>query len=154
MKNRQPTMPGRIKLIGDDGIAKFYTMERADEPIEEGTPINKATLFDSANETRYACDVPSEALALLVKEWQINVLSSGWSTDVNSEGYYTQTIDVDGMKEVFQPNFMPLYGLAENVSAVDGVFSLIKRMITSDGRVTFLAMEIPPIDITIRVWRV
>ena len=129
-------------------------MERADEPTVEGTPLNKATLFDSANSERYACGVPSEAFELLTKEWQVNVPASGWSTDVNSEGYYTQTIAVDGMKEVFQPSFTPLYELADTIDIIDEVFSMIKRMITNNGNVTFLATDIPANDITIRIGRV
>lgn len=46
VKDRIPTYPGRIKLIPVAGQANTYDMVRADEPIEPGTPINKA-LFDS-----------------------------------------------------------------------------------------------------------
>lgn len=154
MENRQPTKPNRIKLTDDNGNTQYYYMERADEPIAEGTPLNKATLFDSVNETRYACELPSEAFELLTKEWQVNVLADNWSADVNSEGYYTQTIAVEGMKEVFQPNFMPLYGLANSIDNIENAFSVIKRMTTANGSVTFMAIERPDSDITIRVWRV
>ena len=154
MENRIPTKPNRIKLTDDSGNIKYYTMERADEPTVEGTPLNKATLFDSENESRYGCVLPSDALKMLTKEWQVSVPAAGWSAAVNEEGYYTQTITVAGMKSVYQPNFMPLYELATGVDAVDDAFSIIKRMTTADGSVTFLAMDIPANDITIRVWRV
>lgn len=154
MENRQPTKPNRIKLTDENGGVKYCYMERADEPTIEGTPLNKATLFDSANSDRYACDLPSEALALLTKEWQMNVPASGWSSVVNGDGYYTQTIAVSGMKSVYKPNFMPLYGTASETDAVDEVFSVIKRMTTADDSVTFLATEKPTNNITIRVWRV
>ena len=154
MENRVPTKPGRIKLTDDSGNVKYYYMERADEPTVEGTPLNKATLFDSENESRYACGLPNDALKMLTKEWQVSVPVAGWSAAVNEEGYYAQTIAVEGMKEVFKPNFMPLYELATGVDAVDDAFSIIKRMTTADGSVTFLAMDIPANDITIRVWRV
>ena len=151
MENRIPTKPNRIKLTDDSGNIKYYTMERADEPTVEGTPLNKATLFDSENEGRYACKLPNDALKMLTKEWQVSVPAAGWSATVNEEGYYTQTIAVDGMKEVFKPNFMPLYGLADGIDAVDTVFAVVKRMITSDGSVTFLAIDIPADDMTIRI---
>ena len=154
MENRVPTKPNRIKLTDDSGNIKYYTMERADEPTVEGTPLNKATLFDSENENRYGCDLPNDALKMLTKEWQVSVPANGWSATVNGEGYYTQTIAVEGMREVFKPNFMPLYGTAATVDAVDEVFSVIKRMTTSNGNVTFMATEVPKNDITIRVWRV
>lgn len=46
VKDRIPTYPGRIKLIPVPGQENTYDMVRADEPIEPGTPINRA-LFDS-----------------------------------------------------------------------------------------------------------
>lgn len=44
--DRVPTRAGRIKITHDDGTSEYVTIERADEPVEIGTPINKA-LFDS-----------------------------------------------------------------------------------------------------------
>ena len=154
MENRVPTKPGRIKLTDDSGNVKYYYMERADEPTVEGTPLNKATLFDSENESRYACGLPNDALKMLTKEWQVNVFAANWSANKNADGYYTQTIVVSGMKSVYKPNFMPLYGVAADVDTVDEVFSVIKRMTTSNGNVTFMATEVPKNDITIRIWRV
>ena len=45
VKNRQPTYPGRVVLTPVAGKANTYDMVRADEPLEEGTPIN-AALFE------------------------------------------------------------------------------------------------------------
>lgn len=44
IKDRIPTHAGRIKLTPVSGKPDLFTMERADEPTEEGTPIDKATL--------------------------------------------------------------------------------------------------------------
>ena len=46
VKDRVPTYPGRVILTPVAGKANTFDMVRADEPIEPGTPINKA-LFDS-----------------------------------------------------------------------------------------------------------
>ena len=46
VKDRVPTYPGRVKLIRADGTSEYVTLERADAPTQEGTPINKV-LFDS-----------------------------------------------------------------------------------------------------------
>ena len=43
--DRVPTYPGRVRLTPVSGQANTYDMVRADEPVVEGTPINKA-LFD------------------------------------------------------------------------------------------------------------
>lgn len=44
--DRVPTYPGRVTMTPVPGKANTYDMVRADEPIVEGTPVNKA-LFDS-----------------------------------------------------------------------------------------------------------
>jgi hypothetical protein len=43
--DRVPTYPGRVKLTPVSGQTNVYDMSRADSPVKEGTPINKA-LFD------------------------------------------------------------------------------------------------------------
>lgn len=50
-KDRVPTYPGRVKLSPIAGAENTYKMERADEPIEIGTPIDKA-LYDSIVQSR------------------------------------------------------------------------------------------------------
>ena len=50
VKDRIPTYPGRVKLTPVSGMTNAYTLERADMPIEEGTPVNKM-LFDSKTDT-------------------------------------------------------------------------------------------------------
>lgn len=52
MKDRVPGRPKRIRLTYDDGTVTEAVMARADEPIEPGTPLNKATLLPD-----YVCDV-------------------------------------------------------------------------------------------------
>lgn len=45
MKDRIPTYAGRVKLVPVPNKPNTYDMERADEPIQSGTPINKTTLL-------------------------------------------------------------------------------------------------------------
>lgn len=42
--DRKPTRPNRYKVTPENGEAYYVTLERADEPTEEGTPINAGTL--------------------------------------------------------------------------------------------------------------
>lgn len=49
--DRVPTHPGRVKLTPVSGQADVFTMERADEPTKEGTPLGKET-FDSIIQSR------------------------------------------------------------------------------------------------------
>ena len=39
-KDRVPRKPGRVRITPENGTAYYATMERADEPIEPGTPLN------------------------------------------------------------------------------------------------------------------
>lgn len=50
-KDRVPLYAGRMKMIPVQGQADTYDLERADEPLVEGTPLNKATL-DSISHSR------------------------------------------------------------------------------------------------------
>lgn len=46
MKDRKPKYPGRVRLTPVQGQENVFDLERADEPLEDGTPLNKATLLD------------------------------------------------------------------------------------------------------------
>lgn len=48
MQDREPTYPGRVTLTPVYGLANTYDMERADQPLQEGTPLNKASLLSDA----------------------------------------------------------------------------------------------------------
>lgn len=49
MRDRVPQKPGRIALTDEQtGETRYYTMTRADNPTEPGTPLNKASLLTDA----------------------------------------------------------------------------------------------------------
>ena len=72
--DRVSKYPGRVKLVPVPGQENTYDMIRVDEPIVEGTPINKV-LFDS---------IVSVAEATLAVD--------GWT--MGTDGRYTQTVSV------------------------------------------------------------
>ena len=43
MQDRISAYPGRVKLTPVAGQADTYDLTRADQPTQEGTPLNKAT---------------------------------------------------------------------------------------------------------------
>lgn len=66
MKDRIPTYPGRVKLTQVSG--NIYDMERADQPSEAGTPLNKASLLKDATAALYGLTdsaVPDDVFALI-----------------------------------------------------------------------------------------
>lgn len=48
MQDRVSLYPGRVKLEPVAGQAKLYDLTRADQPTQEGTPLNKASLLSDA----------------------------------------------------------------------------------------------------------
>lgn len=48
MKDRVPLYPGRVKLTPVSGQTNVYDLVRADQPQQEGTPLNKASLLTDA----------------------------------------------------------------------------------------------------------
>ena len=69
MRARQARKPGRVKLVFDDGSVKYATMERADEPIVEGDPLNPFTLLKDETCKMLGGDpntmVPDDAIQML-----------------------------------------------------------------------------------------
>lgn len=150
MIDRSVQYPNRYQLTKvSDGV---YDLIPAPGTItQEGTPINKATVFDDNNVARYNVDEPDDAFKALVKEWNVIVQASNWSSSANSEGYYTNTISVTGMRS----NFTPIFALNDtNVATIDdsiSAFAELKRMTTANGSVTFLALDKPDINIPVRI---
>lgn len=70
MQDRIPLYPGRVKMTPVAGQANTFDMERADDPTQAGTPINKATFLKDATAALYGLGtsaVPDDVLAELGK---------------------------------------------------------------------------------------
>lgn len=70
MQDREPTYPGRVTLTPVYGLANTYDMERADRPLQQGTPLNKASLLKDATAALYGLGtgaVPDDVLSKLSK---------------------------------------------------------------------------------------
>lgn len=68
MQDRVPLYPGRVKLTPVDGLTNTYDMARADEPTQEGTPLNKATFLKDSTASLLGLPnsaVPDDALIAL-----------------------------------------------------------------------------------------
>lgn len=53
MVDRVPLYPGRVKMTPVSGQANIYDMERADQPTQVGTPLNKTTLLKDSTAALY-----------------------------------------------------------------------------------------------------
>lgn len=59
MQDRAPLYPGRIILTPVAGQANTYDMVRADQPTQDGTPLNKATFWKDATAALFGLGVDS-----------------------------------------------------------------------------------------------
>ena len=78
MTDRQPQYPGRVLITPEDSSTPYYaTLALADEPLVDGTPLNKANLLSDsaasavATATGTTPETPSEAAEALA-EWAGN----------------------------------------------------------------------------------
>lgn len=79
MQDRVPLYPGRVTLTPVAGQANTYDMVRADQPTQEGTPLNKATLLKDTTAAKFGKSisaVPDEVLDVLSK----SVLNDAYKT--------------------------------------------------------------------------
>lgn len=66
MQDRVPLYPGRVKLNPVSGQANTFDLVRADQPTQEGTPLNKASLLNDATAALYGLPntaVPDDVLS-------------------------------------------------------------------------------------------
>ena len=98
MKDRVPLYPGRVKLTPVSGQENTYDMVRADEPTQEGTPLNKATLLDDVTAEKLGLTgdpTVNQALAgILRKPIQATLKANGWTAIT---GGYDQSVAVAGL---------------------------------------------------------
>ena len=79
MKDRIPKYAGRVKLNPVPNQPNTYDMERADEPLQEGTPLNKNTLLSDDIALKMGLkddDTPNDALQSLFEKGN-NILKKG-----------------------------------------------------------------------------
>ena len=67
MKDRVPLYPGRVTLTPVSGQANTYDLTRADQPLQEGTTLNKASLLKDTTAALYG--LPNTAVPDDVLSW-------------------------------------------------------------------------------------
>lgn len=154
MQDRLPLYPGRVQMVPVPGQANTYDMVRADQPTQEGTPLNKSTLLSDETAQAMGLDpandpTPDEALQRLnAKATSIlttaTLLASGWA-----DGVYT--LAVNGVTATSNQEILPALGITE-----EQLEALQAANIQDGGQavnsITLKAYgEAPTIDIPIRV---
>ena len=105
MQDREPTYPGRVTLTPVYGLANTYDMERADRPLQEGTPLNKASLLKDATAALFGktnAAVPDDILSLLSKSMMAQVTEKYTKTTIGTLAVgKTITLNVSGAPKEF-----------------------------------------------------
>jgi len=68
MKDRKPRQPGRFLIETESGSQYHAVLTMADDPEEEGTPLNKATLLKDTTAALYGLSgdaVPDDVFAAI-----------------------------------------------------------------------------------------
>lgn len=80
--DRESGRPGRVKITPEDGSAAFYAvMERADEPLVVGTPINAASLNSAQESLGYMDDTSTHTYKKIYVGPNGSDSNNGESTD-------------------------------------------------------------------------
>lgn len=105
MQDREPTYPGRVTLTPVYGLANTYDMERADQPLQEGTPLNKASLLKDATAELFGktnAAVPDDILNLLSKSVLAQMAGKYAKTTIGTIAVgETITLNVSGTPKEF-----------------------------------------------------
>lgn len=120
MQDRLPLYPGRVQMVPVPGQTNTYDMVRADQPTQEGTPLNKATLLSDETAQAMGLDpndnpTPNDAfIKLTVKTVDISFVVASWVEGVEA---FTQVVAVDGGTEnslvALQPSAAQMLALME-----------------------------------------
>lgn len=91
MKDRTSQYPGRVQLVPVEGMANTYTLSWADEPLQEGTPLNKATLLSDtvAAALRLSQEDPTVSDAFMgIASGFARVITETRDPTIDDEGLY------------------------------------------------------------------
>ncbi len=134
MQDRVPLYPGRVKMTPVAGQANTYDMVRADDPTQEGTPLNKATFLKDATAALFglgASAVPDDVLAELGKYKQY-----WWRRRVNL-GYQEVKTNLTSSQTVTDSDYNPnlQYAKSITIDVNTGQYTLVNpKTVVCGGR--------------------
>lgn len=105
MQDRVPLYPGRVTLTPVSGQANTYDLTRADQPTQEGTLLNKASLLKDATAALFGktnAAVPDDILSLLSKSALAQMTEKYTKTTIGAFAVgKTITLNVSGKAKEF-----------------------------------------------------
>ena len=149
MKDRVSRYPGRIKLIPVDANNGIYDVVRADEPTQEGTPLNAANLFSSnAASAITNCSIRRKNTPIVIPD----TLDSGLRmlcSYIGAVDYTNRTIwdidDVNKGKGIFTNKCIKYLGLL-NAVFISVTFKLDSGAVTESSPLIIVEAADPTVD--------
>lgn len=96
MKDRIPLYPGRVLLIPVEGEPNKYTLTMADEPTEQGTPLNKGNLLSDATSHALFDNYTDRSVNDALRRIAASVAGLVPVAEYTAAGSYTWTCPEDG----------------------------------------------------------
>ena len=124
MQDREPTYPGRVTMTPVSGQENTYDIERADKPLQLGTPLNKATLLKDATAALYGLGtgaVPDDVLAELGKYKQY------WWRRRDLGHYVLQETSISAPRTIYMSYSSVVtytYGSSVTINQADGTVTI------------------------------
>lgn len=152
MQDRVPLYPGRVKLTPVAGQANTYDMARADQPTQEGTPLNKSTLLTDAVASMFGLGtsaVPNDMFNVLTHAGDLHV----WKRTIDGVTDYPVSPNRNAYQEGSdaKPAWYTLGEVQSGnfcISKLNDAFSQITWMIGSaievsdDGQVSLVNVDV------------
>ena len=130
MKDRIPQNPGRVLITPENGSTPFYaTLERADNPVQEGDALNKANLLSDTTASRLGLGTDAVVNDALSKLSEINLYWWKRRTEVRGETPVEKTATVT--EHTFEVHGSTSYGVtttfiyASSYIFENGIFTLV-----------------------------
>ena len=105
MQDRVPLYPGRVTLTPVSGQVNTFDLTRADQPTQEGTPLNKASLLKDATAALFGktnAAVPDDILSLLSKSVLAQIKEKYTKTTIGTLAVgKTITLNISGKAKEF-----------------------------------------------------
>ena len=134
--DRVPTYANRVRVTPESGSAFYATIERADSPLTEGTPLNAATFNSMQAE---------------VKSVVVILTAANWAGDAAP---YSQTVSVEGMTAEWVPGIPGIVAASamEANQAMQTALACVSQITSAENALTFICYEnLPESDVTLRV---
>ena len=102
MQDRVSLYPGRVKLEPVAGQANLYDLTRADQPTQEGTPINKANLLSDATAAAIKALLASQTENPVTPNAALNILAQA----VDAAATKANAVDSRGNCEIYSGSYV------------------------------------------------